>query len=53
MPSQSSIPAAQSLRISTGKVIGAINASGNTPQEDEEIALAGAAVTNSAISESK
>lgn len=36
-----------------GKVIGAISASGNTPQEDEEIALAGATVTNSAISESK
>lgn len=28
-----------------GKVIGAIGASGNSPQEDEEIALAGAAVT--------
>ncbi len=32
-----------------GKVIGAIGVSGNTPQEDEEIAIAGAAVTESAI----
>jgi len=34
-----------------GKVIGAIGASGNSPQEDEEIALAGAAVTASAVQE--
>ena len=34
-----------------GKVIGAIGASGNSPQEDEEIALAGAAITASAIQE--
>lgn len=32
-----------------GKVIGAIGASGNTPQEDEQIALAGAAVIDEAI----
>jgi glc operon protein GlcG len=32
-----------------GHVIGAIGASGNTPQEDEDIALAGAAATASAI----
>jgi len=32
-----------------GKVIGAIGVSGNTPQEDEDIAKAGAAVTASAI----
>jgi glc operon protein GlcG len=32
-----------------GKVIGAIGVSGNTPQEDEEIALAGAAVTDAVI----
>jgi glc operon protein GlcG len=32
-----------------GKVIGAIGASGNSPQEDEEIALAGAAVTAAAV----
>lgn len=32
-----------------GKVIGAIGVSGNTPQEDEDIAKAGAAVTESAI----
>ncbi|MCI0350220.1 MAG: heme-binding protein [Acidobacteriales bacterium] len=32
-----------------GKVIGAIGASGNTPQEDEEIAQAGANVVASAI----
>ncbi len=32
-----------------GKVIGAIGVSGNTPQEDEEIAMAGAAVTENAI----
>ncbi len=34
-----------------GKVVGAIGASGNSPQEDEEIALAGAAVTASAVQE--
>ena len=34
-----------------GKVIGAIGASGNRPQEDEEIALAGAAVTATAVQE--
>jgi glc operon protein GlcG len=34
-----------------GKVIGAISASGNTPQEDEDIALAGAAVTEVAAQE--
>ena len=34
-----------------GKVIGAIGASGNSPQEDEEIALAGAAVTVTAAQE--
>jgi glc operon protein GlcG len=34
-----------------GKVIGAIGASGNSPQEDEEIALAGAAVTPKAVQE--
>jgi glc operon protein GlcG len=34
-----------------GKVIGAVGASGNSPQEDEEIALAGAAVTASAVQE--
>ncbi len=32
-----------------GKVVGAIGVSGNTPQEDEDIALAGAAVTADAI----
>jgi glc operon protein GlcG len=32
-----------------GKVIGAIGVSGNTPQEDEEIAMTGAAVTENAI----
>lgn len=32
-----------------GKVIGAIGVSGNTPQEDEEIALAGAAVAAKAL----
>jgi glc operon protein GlcG len=32
-----------------GKVIGAIGVSGNSPQEDEEIALAGAAVAESAL----
>jgi len=34
-----------------GKVIGAIGASGNSPQEDEEIALAGAGVTATAVQE--
>jgi len=34
-----------------GKVIGAISTSGNTPQEDEDIALAGAAVTEVAAQE--
>lgn len=34
-----------------GKVIGAISASGNTPQEDEDIAIAGAAVTAKAAQE--
>lgn len=34
-----------------GKVIGAISASGNTPQEDEDIAMAGAAVTAKAAQE--
>ena len=34
-----------------GKVIGAIGASGNSPQEDEEIAQAGAAVTATAAQE--
>src|SRR5437879_11514629 len=34
-----------------GKVVGAIGASGNSPQEDEEIALEGAAVTASAVQE--
>jgi len=34
-----------------GKVIGAIGASGNSPQEDEGIALAGAAVTATAVQE--
>lgn len=32
-----------------GKVIGAIGVSGNTPKEDEEIALAGAAVAEKAL----
>ncbi len=32
-----------------GKVIGALGVSGNTPQEDEDIAIAGAAVTADAI----
>ncbi|MGE0883977.1 MAG: heme-binding protein [Blastocatellales bacterium] len=32
-----------------GKVIGAIGVSGNTPQEDEDIAMAGAAVIEQAI----
>lgn len=32
-----------------GKVIGAIGVSGNTPQEDEDIAIAGAAVTAAAV----
>ena len=34
-----------------GKVIGAIGASGNSPQEDEEIALVGAAITATAAQE--
>ncbi len=34
-----------------GKVIGAIGASGNSPEEDEEIALAGAALAASAVQE--
>jgi glc operon protein GlcG len=34
-----------------GKVIGAIGASGNSPQEDEEIALAGANLTAAAVQE--
>jgi len=32
-----------------GKVIGAIGVSGNTPQEDEDIAMAGAAVADAAL----
>jgi glc operon protein GlcG len=32
-----------------GKVIGAIGVSGNTPQEDEDIALAGAAAAKTAL----
>jgi uncharacterized protein GlcG (DUF336 family) len=32
-----------------GRVLGAIGVSGNTPQEDEDIALAGAAATEAAI----
>ena len=32
-----------------GKVIGAIGVSGNTPQEDEEIAMAGAAAAETAL----
>lgn len=32
-----------------GKVIGAIGVSGNTPQEDEDIAVAGAAIAEKAI----
>ena len=32
-----------------GKVIGAIGVSGNTPQEDEDIAMAGAAVAHRAL----
>jgi len=36
-----------------GKIIGAIGVSGNTPQEDEDIAKAGAAVTLMAIQEEK
>jgi uncharacterized protein GlcG (DUF336 family) len=35
--------------IVNGKVVGAIGVSGNTPQEDEDIAKAGAAVTETAI----
>jgi len=34
---------------SNGKVIGAIGVSGNTPQEDEDIALAGAAAAAAAL----
>src|SRR5438094_10561782 len=34
-----------------GKVIGAIGASGHSPQEDEEIEMAGAGVTASAVQE--
>jgi uncharacterized protein GlcG (DUF336 family) len=34
-----------------GKVIGAIGASGNSPEEDEENALAGAALTATAVQE--
>lgn len=33
-----------------GKVVGAIGVSGNTPQEDEEIAMAGALVAEAALS---
>jgi glc operon protein GlcG len=36
-----------------GKVIGAIGVSGNTPQEDEDIALAGAAVAKTALATAK
>src|SRR6266436_7785034 len=35
--------------VAGGKVVGAIGVSGNTPQEDEDIAKAGAAVTEVAI----
>ena len=35
--------------VAGGKVIGAIGVSGNTPQEDEDIAKAGAAATDAAI----
>src|SRR6266704_5728868 len=35
--------------VADGKVIGAIGVSGNTPQEDEDIAKAGAAATDAAI----
>ena len=35
--------------VADGQVIGAIGVSGNTPQEDEDIALAGAAVLSKAI----
>ena len=38
--------------IANGKVVGAIGVSGNTPQEDEEIALAGAAAFDAAIKSS-
>lgn len=34
-----------------GKVIGAIGVSGNTPQEDEDIAMTGAAVINTVVKE--
>ena len=36
--------------VANGKVVGAIGVSGNTPQEDEEIALAGAAAFDAALS---
>lgn len=36
-----------------GKVIGAIGVSGNTPREDEEIALAGAAAAEAALAASR
>ena len=36
-----------------GQVIGAIGVSGNTPQEDEEIAMAGAAVAEEALAGEK
>jgi glc operon protein GlcG len=32
-----------------GKVVGVIGVSGNTPQEDEDIAMAGAAVAEGAL----
>ena len=38
--------------IASGKVVGAIGVSGNTPQEDEDIALAGAAAFDAAIKSS-
>jgi len=34
-----------------GKVVGTMGASGNSPQEDEDIALAGAVLTPAAIQE--
>ncbi len=43
-PLQGGIPS-----VAGGKVIGAIGVSGNTPQEDEDIAKAGAAATGAAI----
>ena len=36
--------------VANGKVVGAIGVSGNTPQQDEEIALAGAAAFDAALS---